>query len=63
MVPFCLWNNDSLPTQFCIYRSIGGEPTKKWMRTQMAQHGMELGSTDGERPPLFLGRKKDRNKE
>ena len=29
----------------------------------MAQRYMELKSTEGEGPPLFLGRKKDRNKE
>jgi hypothetical protein len=63
MVPFRLWNNDSLPTQFCIYRPTGGEPTQKMDKDSHGQRDMELRSTEGEGPPLFLGRKKDRNKE
>ena len=29
----------------------------------MAQHDMDLSSTEGEGPPLSFGRKKDRDKE
>ena len=28
MVPFRLWNNDSLPAQFCIDSLTGGKPTQ-----------------------------------
>jgi len=63
MVPFRLWNNDSLPAQFCIYRPTGESRHKTWIRTHMAQRYIELRSTEGKGTPLFLGRKKDRNKE
>jgi hypothetical protein len=44
MVPFRLWNNDSLPTQFCIYRPTGGKPTQKMDKDSHSTtlHGTEI---------------------
>ena len=65
MVPFRLWNNDSLPAQFCIDSLTGGKPTQNMDKDSHGTtlHDMELKSTEGKGTPLFLGRKKDRNKE
>ena len=49
MVPFRLWNNDSLPTQFCIYRPTGGKPTQKMDKDSHSTtlHGAEINRGQG----------------